>query len=222
MNYIDLVIIIITALMVVIGALRGLVVSLLSMLRFSISVPLSFFVSETYCHQVYDSLVKESAYNAVSERLSQSQSVNGIISGVEEFTNSLPSIFSQGIETGAFKTLSIDEISKTVTDTVVEPVALIVIKILLFVITFIVFYIIASILISVFKKMQKKDKAPLKRTNAFLGGVFGLLKAFVFIFTISTIIGYICDIIPQGNLFVKQAENSFLLEFINTHNFLLK
>ncbi len=222
MNYIDLAFIIITALMVIIGAQKGLLVSLLSMLRFFIGVPLSFFVSEKYYQQAYDSFLKETAYNEVFEKVSQSQSVNSIIKAVDEFTGSLPSVFSQGIDTASFKSLSVEEISKAVTDSVVEPIALIIIKIILFIITFVLFYIVAGIIIFLIKRLQKKEHMPLKRTNAFLGGVFGLLKAVILIFTAAAIIGYICDILPQDNSFIKQTDSSYALEFINSYNPLLK
>lgn len=222
MNYIDLAFIIITVLMVIIGARKGFLVSLLSMLRFFIDVPLSFFVSGRYYQQAYDSFIKENAYNEVLEKISQSQSVNSIIKAVDEFTDSLPSVFSQGIDTDSFKNLSVEEISRTVTDSVVEPIALIIIKIILFIITFVLFYIAAGIVIFLIKSLQKKEHMPLKHTNSFLGGVFGLLKAVVLIFTVSTIIGYMSDILPQDNSFIKQADSSYALEFINTDNPLLK
>lgn len=222
MNYIDLAFIIITVLMVIIGARKGFLVSLLSMLRFFIGVPLSFFVSGRYYQQAYDSFIKENAYNEVLEKISQSQSVNSIIKAVDEFTDSLPSVFSQGIDTDSFKNLSVEEISRTVTDSVVEPIALIIIKIILFIITFVLFYIAAGIVIFLIKSLQKKEHMPLKHANSFLGGVFGLLKAVVLIFTVSTIIGYMSDILPQDNSFIKQAESSYALEFINTDNPLLK
>lgn len=222
MNYIDLALIIITALMVIIGACRGLIISLISMVRFTIGVPLSFFVSEMFSKLVYDGFVKEIAYQKVSERLADSQSVNSIIKSVDDFTNSLPSIFSKGIDTASFKILSIDEISRAITDSVVEPIAVVIIKILLFVITFVLFYIITGVIISFIKTLQKKDHMPLKRTDIVLGGVFGFVKAFVLMFTLATIIGYICSIIPQTSSFAKQADSSFALEFINTYNPLLK
>lgn len=222
MNYLDLAFIIITALIVITGVQRGLLVSLLSMLRFFFGVPLAFFVSDRYYISVYDNFLKETVYNQVLEQISRSQSVNGIIKAVNDFTGSLPDIFSRGIDTSSFKDLSLEEISKEVTDSVVEPVALIVIKIILFIITFVLFYIVAGIIIHLVKKLRKKEHMPLRHANAFLGGVLGLLKALVLIFTVSTIIGYICGILPKDNSFVKLADSSYAVDFINANNPFIK
>ena len=208
--------------MVAVGARRGLIVSLLSTVRFIIGVPLSFYVSESYSRQVYDSFVKEIAYNKVAERLAESESVNSIISGVEEFTSSLPGLFSQSIDTSAFKGFSLDEMSRRITDSIVEPIAVIIIKVLLFIITFLVFFLVTGLVILLIKKLRKRNKTPLKRTSTVLGGVLGLLKALTLIFALSTILSYICDIIPQDNLFARQVNSSFVLNFINSYNPLLK
>ncbi|MCH5321068.1 MAG: CvpA family protein [Eubacterium sp.] len=222
MSFIDLAFIIIAVIMVAVGARRGLIVSLLSTVRFIIGVPLSFYVSESYSRQVYDSFVKEIAYNKVAERLAESESVNSIISGVEEFTSSLPGLFSQSIDTSAFKGFSLDEMSRRITDSIVEPIAVIIIKVLLFIITFLVFFLVTGLVILLIKKLRKRNKTPLKRTSTVLGGVLGLLKALTLIFALSTILSYICDIIPQDNLFARQVNSSFVLNFINSYNPLLK
>lgn len=224
MSFIDLAFIIIIVIMVAVGAHRGLIVSLLSAVRTIIGVPLSFFVSEKYSQWTYDSLVREIAYNKVSERLAESESFNSVISSVDELTSSLPDIFTQRIDTSSFigKGLSIDEISVRITDSVVEPIAVIIIKILLFIVSFLLFFLVTGLIISIIKKLRKRNKTPLKRTSTVLGGVFGLLKALVFIFALSTILSYICNIIPQNNILARQADSSFALEFINNYNPLLK
>lgn len=216
MNYIDLTFIVITVVMILVGACRGLIVSLLSMLRIIVGTPLAFFVSDMYYSQIYNNLVKDIAYNKVLDELSQAQSIETIISNVKEFTASLPSIFSDSINlTGA---LSLEEISRAITDSVIEPIALVVIRITIFVAVFVAFYVITGIIILLVKRLRKKEHAPLKKTDFILGGVFGLVKAAVFVFTAATIIGYISAIVPADNSFIKLAENSYALEFINTHN----
>ncbi|MDE6154999.1 MAG: CvpA family protein [Eubacterium sp.] len=216
MNYIDLIFIIITAVMIIAGACRGLVVSLLSMLRFIAGIPLAYFVSDTYYSQIYNNLVKDIAYNNVLEELSQAQSIETIISNVKDFTESLPSVFSGNIDfAGA---LSIEEISRVITDSIIEPIALVAIRIIIFAAVFVAFYVITGIIILVVKRFRKKEHAPLKKTDFILGGAFGLVKAAVFIFTAATIIGYISAIVPADNSFIEIADNSYALEFINIHN----
>lgn len=216
MNYIDLAFIGITAAIIIAGACRGLIVSLLSMLRFIIGIPLAFFVSDMYYSQIYNNLVKDIAYNHVLDELSQAQSIETIISNVREFTDSLPSIFSDNIDfTGA---LSIEEISRAITDNVIEPIALVAIKIIIFAAVFIAFYLITGIIILAVKRLRKKEHAPLKKTDFILGGLFGLVKAVLFVLTAATIIGYISAVVPADNSFIKLVESSYALEVINAQN----
>lgn len=220
MSYIDLAFIVIAALMIIAGACRGFMVSLLSMLRLIVGIPLAYFVSDMYYAQLYNRFVKEIAYNNVLEELSQTQSVESIISNVKELTASLPEVFTKDIDfAGA---LSLEEISRVITDSVIEPIALVIIRILIFAAIFIAFYIITGIIILAVKRTRKKEHAPFKKTDYVLGGAFGLVKALAVIFTAATIISYISGIIPQDNSFIKQAESSYALEFINTYNPLIK
>lgn len=220
MNYIDLAFIVIAALMIIIGACRGFMVSLLSMLRLLVGIPLAYFVSDMYYTQLYNRFVKEIAYNNVLEELSQTQSVESIIRNVKELTESLPAVFGKDIDlTGA---LSLEEISRVITDSVIEPIALIIIRIFIFAAVFIAFYIITGIIILAVKRMRRKEHVPFKKTDYVLGGAFGLVKAVAVIFTAATIITSITGIIPQDNSFIKQTESSYALEFINTYNPLLK
>lgn len=220
MNYIDLAFIVIAALMIIAGACRGFMVSLLSMLRLIVGIPLAYFVSDMYYAQLYNRFVKDIAYNNVLEELSQTQSVESIIRNVKELTASLPEVFTKDIDfAGVFST---EEISRVITDSVIEPIALVIIRILIFAAIFIAFYIITGIIILAVKRTRKKEHAPFKKTDYVLGGAFGLVKAFAVIFTAETIINSISGIIPQDNSFIKQAESSCALEFINTYNPLIK
>lgn len=219
MNYIDLAFIVITAVMIVAGACRGLIVSLLSMLRIIVGAPLAFIVSDLYYSQIYNNLVKDIVYNNVLEELSQAQSIENIMADVKEFTQLFPNLFSGNIDLTA--ALSLEELSRAITDSVIEPIALVAVKIILFAAVFVAFYVITGIIILVVKRLRKKEHAPLKKTDFILGGAFGLVKAAVFAFTAATIIGFVAEIIPTGNSFIKLADSSVALEFINTHNPLL-
>lgn len=219
MNYIDLAFVVITVVMIIAGACRGLVISLLGMLRIIIGTPLAFFVSDMYYAQIYNSLVKDIAYNNVLDELSQAQSLENIIANVKEFTQLLPNVFPHNIDLTSMLTL--EEISRAITDSVIEPIALVAIRIILFISVFVAFYLITGIIILVVKRLRKKEHAPLKKADFVLGGIFGLIKAAVFVFTAATIIGYITNIIPADNSFIKLADGSYALELINTHNPLL-
>ncbi len=208
--------------MVIAGASRGLIVSLLSTLKYIVGIPLSYFVSGLLYERLYDGVVRDLVYDRILEEITASVSAENMINGIKEFVNGLPETLAGEFDLSALSGLTAQQFSASLTDSVLEPVILTVLRIILFVVLFIVFCIIVSVLISAFSKMQKKKHAPLKHTNRFFGGVFGLLKAALLVFTASTIIGYVCGILPADNSFVTQANNSFLLEFINHYNPFIK
>lgn len=221
MNYFDLAFAAFAILFVVIGACRGLVVSLLSLLRYVIGLPLSFFISDYFYRDFYNSYVKNAVYESVNAKLTETGSAENLLKSVNDFFNDIPEIFTKGIDISAFNGLTAEQISKSITDSVLEPIVMNVVKIAIFLVSFVVFSIIVGVLISVFSKLQKKKNMPLKRTNSLLGGVFGFVKAGLFTFTASTIIGYALMIISQDSMFAKQADSSLVLQFINSNNPLL-
>lgn len=218
MSYIDIAFIVITVLMIVMGACRGLIVSLLSTFKYIIGIPLSFFLSDLLHQRLYNEFVKDIVYNTVFEQLSESQAAGSLTESINSFVNEMPEYFANSFDISRLGGLSVEDISRSITDSLLEPIALTIIRVIVFLVVFVVFCVIISILIAVFSKLQKKEHAPLKKTNSLLGGVFGLLRAILFIITISTIIGYISTVIPQDNSFIKQVDDSYALEFINTYN----
>lgn len=218
MSYIDIAFIAIAVLMVIAGACRGLVVSLLHMLKFLIGIPLSFFLSDLLYLDIYNSFIKNAVYDSVLNELNDSESAENLLEGINNFVSELPDYLAKNIDLSNLSTLTAEQISSNITDNVLEPIVLIVLKIVIFIVSLVVFCIIVSILISAFSKLQKKDHMPLKHTNSLLGGLFGFIKAVMLIFTISVIISTVCSILPQDNSFVRQADSSYALEFINTYN----
>lgn len=220
MNLIDIAFIISAVLIIVISARRGLVVSLLSTLKVIAGIPISYFISSKLYQQLYDNYVRDIVYNNILKKLSDS--------GADDFANGigasgiLSDYLAENIDTANLSGLTAEQISSSITDNILKPVILILIKIIIFIAVFVIICIIVSILISFFKKLQKKKHMPLKHTNSFFGGVLGLVKAAALIFTAATIIGYVCDIIPQDSSFSRLADGSFALEYINTNNPLLK
>ena len=59
MNLVDLFLIVLIALTVFVGIKRGLLISLLSALRFIVSIPLSFFVGNNYNEIIYKNYITD-------------------------------------------------------------------------------------------------------------------------------------------------------------------
>jgi len=62
MNLVDLFLIVLIALTVFVGIKRGLLISLLSALRFIVSIPLSFFVGNNYNEIIYKNYIMSYLY----------------------------------------------------------------------------------------------------------------------------------------------------------------
>lgn len=213
MNYIDLAFIIITVVMILIDAGKGFAVSFVGIVRIVVGAPLAFFVSKACYLKIYDNYVKDAVYNGVLNKLSKSNSIDTVINGINEFKNLIPGTFSNSIDTKVNNLL--EQISQTITDSVIEPVALVVIRILLFAVIFIAFYLITGIIILITKRVKEGNITPAKKKDFMLGGVFGLIKALVIVVVCALALNYISTLIPSDNSFVKLADDSFALEFVN-------
>ncbi|MCM1115599.1 MAG: CvpA family protein [Clostridium sp.] len=159
-SYIDIAFLILTVILVAVSISRGLVVSILSMVRFIIIVPASYF---------------------------------------------LGSYVMSYIPRGFFGTLP-------------ETVD----KVIVCVLCFFALLIVSSLLLTLLKYLQKKKGMPLRHTNAFLGGVLGVVKALVIIIGVCTAFGYVIEYIPNDNTFYQAIDTSYVVSFINDYNPLIK
>lgn len=90
--------------------------------------------------------------------------------------------------------------------------------VIIFVLCFVLLLIVTEIFLSLLKKLQKIKHMPLKHLNAFLGGVFGLVKALIFVFALSSVFGILLDVIPNDNQFYQIVDSSIAVEYINQIN----
>lgn len=170
MSYFDIAFICIVLIYTFAGMRRGLVVSLISMIRFIIAVPFSYYISNTYGAFIYDNYLKENFKEAVND--------------------------------------------------ITEILAVRITEIVLFIVVLVLFYIITGAVIKLLKKLQKAEHMPLKYTNSFLGGVFGLVKALMLIIVICTVAGCV-DLIPENNdtqELINQINSSVVIEYVNEYN----
>lgn len=90
--------------------------------------------------------------------------------------------------------------------------------VILFAACLILLLILSQIILIILKKLQADKDMPLRNTNAFLGGLFGLVKALIIIFCLSTLIGCLLEILPQSNEYYDVLKNSYVIEFANNIN----
>lgn len=86
--------------------------------------------------------------------------------------------------------------------------------IVVFLIVFVVLIILTGLLIMLLKKLQHKKGVPLRHTNAFLGGLFGLVKALILIFVLSAAASLALEFIPKDNQFYEILGSSYVVDFV--------
>lgn len=218
MNYVDLSIVIFTVLAVYVGFRRGLFISLLTLLRMIVGIPLSIYAGETFNQKIYDKYIKEYAAEQVSRRLSDSKKITDFTSELKETVNAFSFLFKDKTDTDVINSLTPDNAAVYITDNIIEPIALEIVKIVLIILTFLIFYLITGIIISAAKRIREKKSLPLHNTNSVLGGVFGLIKAVIIIFAVGAATDFIAGIQYEDNEFIRQLDSSVILKFINEYN----
>lgn len=222
MNYIDVFFILVFVLTVLTGYLRGFAVSLISLLRFAIAVPLAFYTSSKYSYIIYQKIIQVRATELISEKVNSTIDFNSISASIRESADSLPFVLKNSVDLSFLEGLSSgsSDLTSQIVNNIVEPVAIAVIKIIIFVLTIVLFYVITWIIILLVKKIGKAENAPFKKTNKFLGAVFGLVKSVILIFTVAAVFEFIIEICGSGNdnSFVTELKSSEFLYFINGYN----
>ena len=212
MNLVDLFLIVLIALTVFVGIKRGLLISLLSALRFIVSIPLSFFVGNNYNE------IRQYVLKYVNDKLSQSNEINDFVQNLKSITSTFSFLFKDKSLIKSINLVNTNTASVYITDNILCPIVQEIIKILLILLTFILFYVITGIILSLAIKIRKKKKLPLHKTNSFFGGVFGLVKSGAYVLVLSSISKFILDIITVQNNFVTQLKGSVIIDFINKFN----
>ena len=218
MNLVDLSLIVLIALTVFVGIKRGLLISLLSALRFIVSIPLSFFVGNNYNEIIYINYIRQYVLKYVDDKLSQSNEINDFVQNLKSITSTFSFLFKDKSLIKSINLVNTNTASVYITDNILCPIVQEIIKILLILLTFILFYVITGIILSLAIKIRKKKKLPLHKTNSFFGGVFGLVKSGAYVLVLSSISKFILDIITVQNNFVTQLKGSVIIDFINKFN----
>lgn len=155
-SYIDIAFLALAVIMVIVGVKKGFLVSLLSMVKFIIILPLSYFLADYV--QPY--------------------------------------------------------IPASITAKLPEKAA----DVIAFLVCFVLLLIIGSVILYLLKKLQKVKDMPLCGTNAFLGGVFGLVKSLLIICAFASIIGAVEQYIPKDSAFMEMVNSSYAVDWINHIN----
>lgn len=220
MNILDLILIFIIAATVAASYSRGFVLSLVSLVRYAVGMPVAFFVADRYNMVIYSRFVRDEAVSRVSQALQSSADINGFASSVREAVDSLPFGMSGIVDLSFLDNISSANITEGVVNNIVEPVACVIIKIALFILTMVAFSLLAWIISRLIKGLEKIKNIPFKKTNKLLGTVFGAVKAVLVLAVLCAVLVFVKDYIfaSSQNEFVNQVDSSTIVEFVNKIN----
>lgn len=218
MNYIDLIIIVFVVLCVYLGVRRGLVISLFSMLRAVAAIPLSLFVGNTYYELIYNNYVRDIVVAEISKKAADSSQLADLVKNINAFTADFSALGVEKLDLSSLVSFDSVALAEYITDNILKNLLCEIIKISLIILTFLLFYVITSIIMHIAKKIRKKKKLPLRRTNSALGGVFGLVKAGALVFAFCALGDFACSVLSKDNSFVTTFNQSAVADYINQIN----
>ncbi len=198
MNSIDLCIIVIFLIIVFEGYARGFIASLLSLVRFAVGIPISFIVADKFSSVVYTDYFKETIRAEVLKGIENS-GLDTYVASVKDTVHSLPDVLKGSVDLSFLDTASAASAADGIMSNIVDPVGDMIIKVALFVVT--------------------SSNAPFRKTNKFLGAVFGMLKALILVFAIAKIGSFFTENLKSvDNEFLHQLASSGIIEFVNNFN----
>lgn len=225
-NYIDAVFIVIMLLMTVAGFFRGIFLTLVNFIRYSVGIFLCFFFADTFSQTVYDSYVKARLVHTIEQSIVNTSNADEIVANIQSTLEKVPDFLKNTVDVSSVN-LSSKDLTNSILVNVFEPVALVLVKAAIFVATFLVFFIATGVLIHIIKSYNhKKDhdrdkKSPLRTADRIFGGVFGFLKSAVVVLAITSILMYILELgvdALNANPFFAEVKNSKLIEVFHSVN----
>lgn len=224
-NYIDVALVAIMLLAGIIGYFRGIIISVVNFIRAAVGMFLCFYLSNNLALPIYEGYFRQRALNMINEKIVTSGNIDEVIANLNDYMASLPEFISKSVDYQSINISSTD-IARSILTGVFEPIILVLLKIVIFIAVFIIFFGATAIIIAIVRKMSRKreekngKKSVLKKTDMAFGAVFGLLKAFILVLAITSVLMYILSVKEETGLngFLTEVKNSSLINLINDIN----
>lgn len=220
MNIVDIVLIVVVLLIILHGYFKGFLVSVLSLARYALGIPLCYFLAKNGSEPLYNTLLRDSISASVAQTV-DSTGLDGAIAGIRESVNGFPEALKNAVDLSFLNNVSAANAAQGIMQNVVDPVAILITKIVLFIVIAIVFFVVTSIIIALVDKASKKEDASFKDTNKFLGAALGAVKALIIIIAVAAVGNFLVVHFAGSGGFIDQLESSAVIGFINKFNPLL-
>ncbi|MCH5316985.1 MAG: CvpA family protein [Eubacterium sp.] len=220
MNIIDIVLIAVAIIIIISGYFRGFLMAILSLARSILGIPICYFVAKNCSEPLYNALLRETINAQVSQSV-ESTGLDGAVEGIREIVNNLPEALKNITDLSFLNNVSAEAASQGIMQNVVDPIAILSGKIVLFIVIAVVFFIVTGILLAIIDKASKKDNAPFKNTNRFLGAALGAVKALIVLIAVAAVGNFFVTYFAGSGDFIDQIDSSAVINFINKFNPLL-
>lgn len=214
-NYVDVIIVGIMLLFMIIGWARGLLITVINLVRYAVGFFLCTYCSNNLAQPIYDGFVKEKIVDALSRQVVTSANIDEISENLTQFISNLPDVVKNNLDISTLSIKSGDDIAASISDTLFQPVAMVLLKAVIFIVVFILFFGITEIIISALhrhsKNKNKEKKSVLKTTDRLLGCVLGAVKGAIIVFVFVSCVDLISQLgTASENSLVSHALDSTL------------
>ena len=225
-NYADLAIVLIFLIAAIVGYCRGIIINIVNFIRLSVGTFLCFFTAENASQPVYERWVKPKLLEAVTEAVSSAANTEEMTANLNTYLEKLPKFIADNIHLEGID-VSAENVAESIVTSVFEPVVLTAVKIALFLAVLVAFFGFTWVVLHIVKRHNKKREAQrghqsvLRRTDKWLGLLFGILKAAVIVLAISAALLYILQLKPalaEDSNFWSQVSDSSLIAIIKEMN----
>lgn len=220
-NYVDLAIVGIMLIAFFIGYGKGIIITIVNLIRYAVGLFLCMLVCNEYAQPFYDSYVKDRIVNELSDKVVTSSNIDEIINNLTDSIDSLPSAIRNNFDISTLSISSHDDIANSIAENLFEPVAFVLVKVLLFAVIFIVFFLITGMIIYSVrhhynnKHKDDKKKSSLKTIDKIFGGIFGLVKGALFIFVLVSLFALLFEFnLFENNAIMNEVNNSTLYNYL--------
>lgn len=226
-NYIDIAVVAVLLIAVTVGAVRGFIISVVNLLRFTAGILLCFTASNALPPYLYEVFFRQRCYDYIEEKIVTTGNLDGIIQNLNDFTASQPEWLKPLYDVKALDITSKD-IAENILNNIFEPVILSVLKVVVFIVVFIIFFALTGLIMHLVAKRRKKreekrgHKSLARKTDMLLGGAFSLVKALMIIFAVQAVLVFAASQSPQDSAFAQQVSGSYLLNILQGINPFIK
>lgn len=228
-SYFDAILVALLCLTIYFGYKRGLVLMIVSLVRFVVGYSMCFSLSELFAKPVYLTFIKPVVIDYFHKNIVSADNLEQTINNLQGFVSRVPAGLFGDFDISTFDLVNIPEgadIASLILENTVEKNLISVVRLILFILLYIVFFVITGLILKGIVKLSRnrdmkraarKKRKPLpKRVNQYFGAFLGFVKGAFYILAIASILGYYAGILDNGNSFYQAINDSFMIPLLKS------